>query len=138
MLWEPPQLASLGLSSSSPRIRKPSSQTTSRSRPLSPSVYCYLLFGLVSSTKPGRVIGEAKGSGGFGISVDLTAIGADAALVHEAHTVRGIYATMKHSRITDYHDFTGLPLFSHSCGGRRGELESGVNKLDLNCIVGYK
>ncbi|KAF8604209.1 OsmC-like protein [Ceratobasidium sp. AG-I] len=32
-------------------------------------------------------IGEAKGSGGFGISVDLTAIGADAALVHEAHTV---------------------------------------------------
>jgi hypothetical protein len=32
--------------------------------------------------------GEAKGSGGFGIGVDLTSIGADAALVHEAHTVR--------------------------------------------------
>ncbi|CAE6449703.1 unnamed protein product [Rhizoctonia solani] len=32
-------------------------------------------------------IGEAKGSGGFGIGVELTAIGADAALVHEAHTV---------------------------------------------------
>ncbi|CUA77999.1 putative protein ACIAD3023 [Rhizoctonia solani] len=32
-------------------------------------------------------IGEAKGSGGFGIGVELTAIGAEAALVHEAHTV---------------------------------------------------
>ena len=32
-------------------------------------------------------IGEAKGSGGFGIGVELTATGADAALVHEAHTV---------------------------------------------------
>lgn len=32
-------------------------------------------------------LGEAKGSGGFGIGVELTAIGAEAALVHEAHTV---------------------------------------------------
>ncbi|ELU40727.1 OsmC domain-containing protein [Rhizoctonia solani AG-1 IA] len=32
-------------------------------------------------------IGEVKGSGGFGIGVELTAIGADASLVHEAHTV---------------------------------------------------
>ncbi|QRW18063.1 OsmC domain-containing protein [Rhizoctonia solani] len=32
-------------------------------------------------------IGEVKRSGGFGIGVELTAIGADASLVHEAHTV---------------------------------------------------
>lgn len=35
-----------------------------------------------------ELIGEVKGSGGFGIGVELTAIGADASLVHEAHTVR--------------------------------------------------
>ncbi|KAB5596188.1 Vacuolar protein sorting-associated protein 28 [Ceratobasidium theobromae] len=41
--------------------------------------------------------GEVKGSGGFGIGVELTAIGADASLVHEAHTFGIMFTIIRSS-----------------------------------------